>query len=142
MKTKKEQFMTDLMHEINTLKTLSTDVERSRLNFNDFDPENPTRCIYGQMTGDCRSARAKELIDSCCIRVIDTKARNIRAGQSVDDIEDLINGGYSGQMWGDDGSRKRWIHLSSLEGFIQLKDDAKNSEIIAYIKGELKGLSL
>lgn len=140
-KITKKQFLADVMHEINMLKLHATTIEKGKLDFYYFNPESPRNCIYGQITGDCRSSRAKQLIDTCCIRVIDTTLRNVNKG-SFDLIKDLINGEYTGQMWDSTGSRKTWVHLSSLEGYIQLENTEVNRNIIAYIKGETDTLKL
>ena len=87
--SRKKQFLADVMHEINMLKLHTTKTEKNKLDFNTFDPEKPTRCIYGQITGDCRNRRSKELIDICCIRVIDTNPNNIHAGDSFNNIKHL-----------------------------------------------------
>lgn len=144
MKTKitKAQFLADVRHEIDMLKENTTPLERGRLNFAYFNPEHPEQCIYGQISGDCRNTRAKELMDKCCRRVIDTTPKNINGGDTFTDIKPLINGEYNAQMWDAHGGRSRWVYLSSLEGYIQLENDKANAQIIAYIKGETNGLVL
>jgi hypothetical protein len=48
--------------EINHLRTHATAEEKSKLDFISFDYQDHEHCIYGQMTGDCFSDRAKELM--------------------------------------------------------------------------------
>ena len=51
--------------EINLLRIHATDEEKSRLNIDTFNGGYTDSCIYGQMTGNCCSERAKELIKLC-----------------------------------------------------------------------------
>jgi hypothetical protein len=137
---KVKDFKADVMHEINMLKEHATQEEKLLLDFAEFDFNHPRQCIYGQLTGACYSLRAKELMDKCCIRVMDLKG-------GVDEIENVlisddefvINGPNTGQGW--EGSDRSYAHLSALEGYICTKG-AKNKEIIAYIKGEQATLVL
>lgn len=56
------------MAEIEGIRTHAAIVEKEKLNFRRIDPTNEKLCIYGQMTGDCSSERAYELIEKCCAR--------------------------------------------------------------------------
>src|SRR5689334_4198531 len=58
-----------VIEEAKNLKKLASGEEKSRLNFKELDPEFPTACIYGQMTKNCHSERAVELIRECASRV-------------------------------------------------------------------------
>lgn len=55
-----------VLNEINLLKQNATKEELSQLNFETLNPDNGRLCIYGQITGDCFSNRAFELIQTCC----------------------------------------------------------------------------
>lgn len=147
---KKEQFLKDVMHEIEMIKLHADQEEKNRLDFGSFNPEYATDCIYGQMTGSCRSARAKKLMELSCIRVMDIDNSNFTRGISIEDDDFQINGEYTGQTWGESyisGSEGtfRWgrdfRYLSALEGYIFSKE-AKNEEIIKYLKGEIDTLEL
>jgi hypothetical protein len=143
---KRKQFLQDVMHEIQSLRDNATPEEKDELDFDTFDYEEPRRCIYGQLTGDCASLRAKELMDAGCIRVMDVQ-------DGVDDIKEVdiedevfnINGKNRGQGWKCDRFSKDWsrvyTHLSALEGYI-CTAGAKNKEIIDYIKGNINTLEL
>jgi len=52
------------------LKANATQEELDNLNFNCLLPSDSTQCIYGQMTGNCDSKRAVELIRLSCKRVM------------------------------------------------------------------------
>lgn len=96
-------------------------------------------CIYGQMTGSCQSRRSKELMDASCIRVL---KENVLSGDGIEfkTLKTAINGEYTGQDWYSEG-RRSLDYLSSLEGYINLRD-AKNAQIIQYIKDEINTLKL
>jgi hypothetical protein len=57
------------------LKQHATKLELESLCFEELDPMDETRCIYGQMTGDCYNERAVELIVNCCPRVYKASTR-------------------------------------------------------------------
>lgn len=137
------------MHEIDMLKKLGTKKELGLLNFIEFNHRHEEKCIYGQMTGDCGSKRAKELMDKGCIRIMDINNCELGGGVSTIDgktfteIKGFVNGVNEGQGWRDyDGYKSRvYKHLSALEGYICLKG-ANTSGIIAYLKGEVETVKL
>lgn len=51
------------------LKDKITEEERERLNYKTFRSKNYNRCVYGQITGDCTSNRAVNLIKASCEKV-------------------------------------------------------------------------
>jgi len=140
---KRQKFLLDVMHEIDMLKLHATDAEKAKLNFYEFDYDSPTRCIYGQLTGKCASPRAKELMGVACIRVMHLdKGISSVANVEIDDEKFTINGEYTGQTWdGTKWSIRNYSYLSALEAYIATKD-AKNADVIAYIKGEIETLEL
>ena len=54
-----------VIKEATNIKRLATKEEVEKLNICFFAPANFNNCIYGQMTGDCNSPRAINLIQSC-----------------------------------------------------------------------------
>lgn len=151
-KITKTQFLADVMQEINTLRTIATEKEKSNLNFDSLNAIYADKCIYGQLTGRCDSERAKKLMDKACIRVM-----NLNAG--IDDffkegnylkeesrntfskISGLVNGENKGQSWVKHWTKRNYKYLSVLEAYILLKG-AKNKQVIEYIKGEINSLTL
>ena len=120
-----------------------TDAEKKKLNFNELKPEYTKKCIYGQITGSCESDRAKELMDECCIRVMNFKHKelfpmfyqiNNEVELTFKGIKSYINGENKGQGWDQYGYR-RYNHLSVLEAYIGLIG-SNNEGLIQYIKGE------
>src|SRR5262245_41671762 len=73
-----EQMKQLAIEEAIKLKKLITLAEAQRLNHISFNPNWKKDCIYGQLTGDCDSPRAYELIHQCCPRVYKHK--------TIDDI--------------------------------------------------------
>ena len=140
-KITKEQFLLDVMHEINMLKQHATQEEISRLDLSTFDHTVIVECIYGQMTHSCMSSRAKELMDLACIRVLDIKVGvDSIDGSDIESDEFNINGEYSGQTWNHWNARD-FSYLSALEGYICTKN-ANVEGIIQYLKGEIDTLEL
>lgn len=54
-----------VVEEAVNLKKYATQEEIEKLDFIDLDPDDGTRCIYGQMTGTCFSSRASILLNQC-----------------------------------------------------------------------------
>jgi hypothetical protein len=138
---KKSEFLEDVAHEINALMENATKEELNRLNIFDFNPTDIDNCIYGQMTGSCESMRAKDLMDTSCIKVFDIKGGHDIEGRTFTNVKSQINGANTGQTWGVVGQLRTYRYLSALEGYIQLKG-AKNSHIINYMKGKVETLKL
>lgn len=62
-----------VIKEATDLKKYATKKQLSRLNIKTLNPDHTDLCIYGQMTGNCNSPEAQELILRCCERVYSTK---------------------------------------------------------------------
>jgi len=74
---KKLRYPALVREEAKNLLKFSTREERANLNFEEFSPENSFECIYGQMTGNCFSPRAEQLIKQCASKVYDGTATSI-----------------------------------------------------------------
>lgn len=130
------------MTEIESLKKHATKEEINKLDLETFHPEHESLCIYGQMTGNCKSKRAKVLMDKSCTRVWDVGCGELSLslfGDTFTKVKSLINGEYTGQMW--IGNHRNYSYLSALEGYIALKG-ANIKGIIQYLKGEIDSLKL
>ena len=57
----KADFIAEVVVELNIIKNNATPVEIDRLNKELFDATLKSQCIYGLMTGDCMSERAREI---------------------------------------------------------------------------------
>lgn len=139
-----KNFLKDVEHEIDMLKQHATELEKERLNFLSFNAMNFDTCIYGQLTGNCSSLRAKDLMDLSCTRVLHLSDEGVDEidGVELTDEKFNINGPYHGQTWKSKGLKKRsYNYLSALEGYICTKN-AKVENIIEYIKGKTEKLTL
>lgn len=134
---KRASFLKDVEHEIRALKQNASRSELRKLDFYRLDPSSKSRCIYGQLSGSCDNERAKELMDSSCIRVMNLPEGEVDAnGKDIDDPRFTINGEYSGQTWKPSmwGSRT-YSYLSVLEAYIATKN-ANNKGILVWLRGE------
>lgn len=137
-----EQFLEDVRKEVDAVKLNATPNEIARLEFKKLEPTSFTRCIYGQMTGDCQSLRASELILLCCPRYFENNLGNY---ESLEDAVGEVNGKQIAGIGSPEKlyqHRSDWlIHLSALEAYI-LAPEAKSENLIAYLKGETDTLDL
>lgn len=126
MKNKRKQEMCALViEEATQLKQFATLDELDDLSFENLDPLNPGRCIYGQMTGDCFSTRAKKLIKKCAKRVYKSNEN-----ERLRDFE--LNGKPKGER-----SLQYSDYFSPIEVFIAQKDNKKNTKrLIDFLKGK------
>jgi hypothetical protein len=135
-----KQLKEDVRKEAEALKIHATKEERGKLNIKRLQPETRYGCIYGGMTGDCDSDRAIELISKCACRfIVDNSFTEIEEegferirkkvnGVKVDDLQDKRHG-------------SKQAHYSAIEAYILLPD-AKNTNLIAYLRGETEMLEL
>jgi hypothetical protein len=114
----KKEFIALVISEIENIKQKATAEEIGKLNFYHLLPMYKTDCIYGQMTGNCYSARAKELKQN--------------RFQDVPDYDYTYTEAKKKFM-------VRGDNFSALEVYIVLKD-SKNKEVIQYLKGEINEL--
>lgn len=139
----KEQFLQDVRTEVEALKANATKEEIAKLDIEHFHPDSKQDCIYGQMTGSCESHRAKELMDSACVRV--TNSTFFMGTFTFDNLATHINGEYTGQTWEGESNDERYLrkfsYISMLEMYIFLKG-ASPKNIIDYLKGEVETLEL
>lgn len=134
----KKEFLQEVVQEAKNIKEHATEKEKDRLDFAWLDPSNVTRCIYGQMSGHCRSDRALELINKCTVRVWESPNGIYEMrDKSFTTTKNKINGTIA------EGAKVTggFMFLSLLEGYIAMKG-AKNKELIEFIRGETEELSL
>lgn len=138
-----EQFHEDVRAEADALKEHATADELARLDSSELDPSAFEGCIYGQMTGDCTSLRASELIFACCKRYVHNKG----IVGSFERVSEYVNGetieGVDSAIALKNARDKNACleYLSSIESYIML-EDANNENLIAYLKGETDTLGL
>jgi len=117
-----------VIKEAKNLKKFARKEELNNLNEHDFMPKSSYKCIYGLLTGDCKSSRAIELIESSCSRVY-------KAGYLNDD--DIL----SNKLNGSPKKSYRGAYWSPIETYI-FPEKRKEAAIrlLKYLKGEIKTL--
>lgn len=142
----KKQFLEDVAKEARALREHATKDELSNLDFNSFDPDSHKRCIYGQMTDNCQSLRAAELVHACCTRYFHRFAVGSLREVNMDLVKKRVNGEVvEGVQTASDLHEKRrgfeQKYFSAIEAYIATPF-AKNQNLIAFLKGERKDLVL
>lgn len=112
------ELKTLVAEEALNLRQFATENERDRLNFQHLTPRFADCCIYGQMTGCCFSTRANELICLC------TQPFSADTDYYEEPRKTFISRGFS-----------------PIEFYI-CQPEARNKELIAYLKGETTDLEL
>lgn len=112
--------------EADNLKKYATRKEIDRLNFYEVNPHSKTKCIYGQMTGNCISDRAEELIYMCCTNVYDG-----HDGRVDVDIKDA-------KLIGPPTEHGRFIcnfkFFTPIEKFLYVADFSQIKKLVLYLK--------
>jgi len=113
--------------EAKNLIANSTAAERAKLSIKYLRTQSSSACIYGQMTGDCYSYRAEELIELSCEKV----------------YRRTISNNITGELNGKPASGMRMTYWSPIEIFIDIplnQMNGNNKRLVAYLKGETKRL--
>lgn len=137
-----DQFLEDVKKEAQALRENATDEELGNLSFEKMHPSRRGYCIYGLMTGHCDSARATTLIFNCCARFVKNPGDS---SVSIGDLMEWVNGEkIDGIKTANDFTEYRetqTFHLSAIEAYI-MTPEAKNANLISYLKGETDTLEL
>jgi hypothetical protein len=150
-----DQFLEDVMAEAKALKATAKLKEVKNLEASMLDPFDYRKCIYGQMTGDCFSARAAELIFECCPRYFIGEIDEEGSGSLIDKDNGpmslsaaigFVNGVKVPEVKGVEDfvyhrEHSAYMHFSSIEAYIVTKG-AKIPELIAFLKDETQTLEL
>lgn len=126
---KKQELLDMVLVEANHLREYATKEEKDKLDFYCLDVNGSFSCIYGQMTGDCDSARACTLFN----KVFST------IGDYYIDEEggEVLNKGiFTFIEWDIEKDYNESKIFSPIEVYITLKG-SKNRSLIQYIKGEI-----
>lgn len=126
-----------VIEEANNLKKFATKKEIANLTLYNFNPNSQTRCIYGQMTGNCFSGRAHKLIKKSCRRVY-------KAAEDNENVHDgaKLNGKPEGSRALITGFSRVVYYYSPIEVFISTNQGIPEyaKKLIQFIKGEIKTL--
>lgn len=143
MKYTAKRFFEDVKAEAMALKDHATPEEIAKLSFKDLRPDSPIMCIYGQMTGSCKTQRAADLVFACCQRFVENDGDFM--GEGMDAVLENVNGKrIKGIKTGSElGTQRREsiTHFSAIEAYI-LIPEAKSASLIAFLKGESDTLEL
>lgn len=127
IKTANEPILLQLVREeAEALKLHATKEEIDNLNIYNLIPSISDKCIYGQMTGNCFSLRAIELIQLCCNRVYKT--------DGFLQISSL-------ELNGSPKEKNRYNYFSPIEVMIYNYRD-NNANLISFLKGKTNILDL
>lgn len=142
MSRQKLEFLQELIplvkEEAEKIKQHATPEELAKLDPEEIEGRSPTKCIYGQMTGDCNSKRAIELIHLCC-----QKAYIDGIGDEHNN-RDYLNGHPSHIVAETPFRRRDNTYLSPVERMLfgDTGDDTAGTIIAQYLKGETTELIL
>lgn len=124
MNTKRRiKFLEEVKKELRTIKRRATPQEKSQLDLSTFNFDDGDHCIYGQMTGDCYSNRAKHLMPKSYSQIFQPSA-------GVTDLNQRVNYKHL--------ATKKGKSFTALEIYL-FDNKSDHAKIIAYIKGEIKG---
>jgi hypothetical protein len=130
-----DQLKEDVRKEAEALRIHATKEEREGLDFEDLDPSDKERCIYGQMTGHCHNERASKLIDACALRHFES----ISASSVVELAESMQD--KSKEFIKDRMEYAQDFTYSAIEAYILLPE-ARNANLISFLRGETETLEL
>jgi len=122
-----------VIQEAKNLKRYATKNELSYLDFDNLKPDNKGGCIYGQMTGNCFSRRAEDLIIRCAPRVY-----KINSVGQTPALYGLINNRLNGKP---SYEKARYTYFSPIEVFIyNNRNKENNKRLIDYLKDKNNNL--
>lgn len=116
-----EQLKEDVRKEAEALRVHATKEERERLDIETMEPYDFNLDIYGQMTGGSESARATELKQQCAPVFVDGDIQSLKAIG--------VHKCFTEASW------------TPIE-YYTIGAEARNSNLIAYLRGETETLEL
>lgn len=127
-----EKLLSLVRNEANLIKQHATTEEVAKLSTENFEPMDTDNCIYGQMTGDCRSLRAIELLNICAIKyssIIDEHIKpreedsfeKRKVGRALNTAVSPIEFYIYQNKWGDNKGEK---------------DEELNTKLIEFLQGK------
>lgn len=116
--------------EAGELRQFTTEEERSRLNYDDFIPDKGNSCIYGLLTGNYLTDRARSLIIQCSQRIL---IPTNPAGYDI--ISTAVFSNESPESINERTESRYLEFYSPIEKYILLEEDQdKIKNLISYIK--------
>lgn len=141
MRYTKKQFLADVAKEAKALKKNATKGELEKIELQHLNPNDAAQCIYGLATGDCRSKRAADLIEKCCVKYFVMGDDGFNFNQGMREVSSRVNGSHVDGFKTERTVRYRTDHFSAIEAYI-CTPFAKKKNLIDYLKGERKDLVL
>lgn len=148
MEYTREQFIEDVKAEAMALREHATKDELNKLGIFILNPYSYYACVYGLMTGDCRSKRASQLIELCCPRFfvndkIDVREIDVREKLISDVVPVAVNGAKLSHPVSSERNPASFQidHLSSIETYIMFQE-ANRYDLLNYLRGETDTLDL
>jgi hypothetical protein len=136
MKDNKETLYNLVIQEAKRLKKHATPEELAKLSFKKLNGENFDTCIYGQITGNCFSERANELILKCAPRVYVSGDSAYSNGL----VEDGKLNGKPYPVYNDDSRAAEYF--SPIERLVYLKGNKlRAKKLISFLKGNTDTLT-
>lgn len=115
--------------EAGELRQFTTEEERRNLNYDDFIPDKGNSCIYGLLTGNYLTDRARSLIIQCSQRIL------IPTSLVYDVITTAIFSDESPELINERTESRYLEFYSPIEKYILLEEDQdKIKNLISYIK--------
>lgn len=133
----KQELISLVKDEAKLLREKATQEERNKLNYLQFNPAKPSRCIYGLMTGRCTTERAHQLIDQCASKLLVQPYSCAELDLCTINGKHSLKGNYR-SLGGE------LAYFSPIECFIwfeQNQENGNNKLLIDYIKGEVEELN-
>lgn len=134
----------DVRKEAEALRVHATSNELKNINLEAFNPRHYDGCIYGMCTGDCHNERAIELIQQCTPRFFKEEIFEDIPVFGVEGIVKNANGTTVSNLFGErtgEYEGEGYVHYSAIEAYILLPE-ARNANLIAYLRGETDNLDL
>jgi len=121
----KSAFLIAVIAEIMRIKRLATKKEIANLNFSRFQHWHSSNCIYGQMTGECSSPRA----------------RRIMPKTFEDIVGDWCSGAGGSHKYGFERQKfEKGKTFTALEKYLYMCPKTTHKHIIDFLKGKEKKL--
>lgn len=126
-----------VIEEATNLKRYATKEELSKLTYKNLDGGDQTLCVYGQMTGHCRTKRSYKLIRKCCKKIYEVQNHlNVITGSILSGKPKVLIDIYD----------RLDYYISPIEKFLYIykpnlvKKSIKIKKLIDFLKDETKEL--
>lgn len=124
-----------VIKEAQNLRKFAYKSELARLSAEHIDAEHSEKCVYGQMTGDCFSNRANNLIIKCCEKVYKVVNR-------FEDENYIQKAKLNGAPHKVQGTDRNHTYYSPIEKALITMTNKQKQELVNYLKGETETLVL